>query len=59
MIDNMREYAFLWLYLGFLIILAISAIIADLANWANWGAYLLTAILYAIYLFVFIRVTKR
>ena len=58
MINKMKEYMFLWLYLGFLVILAISAVIADLANWANWGAYLLTAILYAIVLFFFLKVVS-
>ncbi len=52
------EVFFLWIYLGLLAILAISAIVADLVNWPNWGAYLMTGILYGIYLFIFIKVKK-
>ena len=54
----MKEYAFLWLYFGFGVILAISAIVADLANWANWAAYLMAAILYGIYVFIYLRIVK-
>ncbi len=58
MIDNIKEYIFIWVWIGFLVILAISAIIADLANWENWVAYLLTAIITTIYFFVLWRISK-
>jgi len=41
---QMRKDMFLWLWIGFCVILGIGAVIAGYAKWPDWGAYLLTLV---------------
>ena len=55
----MRKDAFLWLWLGFLVCLAIGASIAWYANWAEWVAYVLTLVIYTLYLIGYFWFTRE
>ncbi len=52
MIENIKKYPFLWIYLGLIIILGISAAVVDLLDGDNnlsWLAYLVWVILGGLY----------
>jgi len=53
------DIIFLWLFIGFMVILGISASIAWYAHWSNNTAYILTAILTVIYALVFRWIYKQ
>ena len=55
----MQKDTFLWVWIGFCVILGISAVIAWYANWPNWGAYLLTFGIYTVYLFGYFWFTRE
>jgi len=55
----MRKDTFLWLWIGFCVILGIGASIAWYAKWPDWGAYLLTAGIYTVYLIGYFWFTRE